>query len=94
MSDPANPVLRGPKRVGLCGAVDFAVHVVDRIVSACVGIPVEEWYVLGRHFYEAGSILDQASGQETSSTEPTGVVTLANFLGLLLDVEGFAPPSS
>ena len=59
-------------------------------VSACVGIPVEEWYVLGRHFYEAGSILDQASSQETSSTEPTGVVTLAIFLGLLLDVEGLA----
>ncbi len=69
-------------------SVDFLLHSSNRGVSAFVRVPMEEGNVFGGHLDKAGSFLDQASGQEATSSEATRVVSLVGFLGLEGQVEG------
>ena len=69
------------------GAIDLLVHPVDRLVTALVGVPVDEGDVFGCHLDIPGAVLDEPAGEEAAAAEAAGVVLLDHLLRLERDVE-------
>lgn len=68
--------------------IDLLVETGDGVVAIGVGIPVEKGDILGRDFDKAGTVFDEAAGEEATATEASGVVFFADFFRLFLDIKG------
>jgi len=56
-------------------------------VTFGVGVEVEEGHILRRDFDKAGSVFDEASGEETAASEARGIILRADFGGLFIEVK-------